>query len=273
MNMNRKQFFPVLLMLLSASGFCGNAAPNERFSPKPVIPRRIEIKAEQTLPIAKGGKALCEVIVPAKSSPMLQYAGSRLAFYLGKMIGSKVAVKTKSSGQCPAFILGPAGAKLANFDLTKLDQDGYIIKTIGNRIVIAGNDDPKANPEQKSGPVWKERGTLYGVYEFLERFGGVRFYFPGDIGTVVPRKPDWKLPQIDIVDRPDMQFRRLSFGKRALGKKNQFLQRNSGKGNPNRNLFSDADEYKVHTELPWPCFSGTGPAFQQNPSGIFCFER
>ena len=99
-----------------------------------------------------------------------------------------------------------------------MDRDGYIIKTIGNKIVIAGVDDPVINPAKGQVPNYNERGTLNGVYEFLERFGGVRFYFPGKYGTVIPRKKDWKIPQINIIDRPDNTYRQIYYGKEALGK-------------------------------------------------------
>ena len=125
---------PVLLMMQDASGISADGA---RFSPYPVIPRRIEIKSETVIPLASGGKAQCEVVIPAKSSPMLRYAGSKLAFYLEKIIGNKVAVTAEPTGKKTAFILGQSGAKLVGFDLKKLDRDGYIIKTIGSRIVIA----------------------------------------------------------------------------------------------------------------------------------------
>ena len=217
---NRTPLLTAALIVLGTSGICADAT---RFNPNPVIPRRIGIKSESAIPLASGGKAQCEVVIPEKSSPMLRYAGSQLAFYLEKIIGGKVAVTAKPSGKKTAFILGPSGAKLAGFDLKKLDRDGYIIKTIGNKIAIAGNDDARGNP-QKNIPQWNERGTLNGVYEFLERFGGVRFYFPGEIGTVVPRKADWKLPEIDIVDRPDNTYRQAYYGHGALGKKTVFYR-------------------------------------------------
>lgn len=224
MRTNAAQLLPFLLILLTVSGICGEAAERDmRFTPDPVSPRKIEVKSEGSLPIASEGKALCEVVIPAKSSSMLQYAGKQLAFYLKKIIGGEVTVRTEPSGNAAAFVLGTEGAKLAGFDLAGLDRDGYIIRTVGNRIVIAGNDDPSANPENpKSIPYMNERGTLNGVYEFLERFGGVRFYFPGEVGTVVPRRPDWQLPQIDIIDRPDETYRRVYYGREALGRKTVF---------------------------------------------------
>ncbi|MBR2434986.1 MAG: hypothetical protein IKB22_05890, partial [Lentisphaeria bacterium] len=192
--MQRKiQFLPLLILcaLLGASETL--RVPEFHF--EPTSPRHIGTGTEPVTPIASKGKALCEVVVPAKSAPMLRFAGSQLAFYLGKITGAKVPVKRKVSGKVTAFILGAKGAELAGFDLSKLDRDGYIIKTIGNKIIIAGVDDPVINPAKGQIPNYNERGTLNGVYEFLERFGGVRFYFPGEYGTVVPRKKDWKIPQ------------------------------------------------------------------------------
>lgn len=195
-----------------------NAAEIPEFHFNPVIPRSIKIGNRSETVLFSNGKAACEIIVPERAAPILRLAGDQLAFYLEKITGAKVPVKSKSSGNAAAFILGAKGAELAGFNLSKLDRDGYIIKTIGNKIIIAGVDDPVINPAKGQIPNYNERGTLNGVYEFLERFGGVRFYFPGEYGTVVPRKKDWKIPQIDIIDRPDNTYRQIYYGKENLGK-------------------------------------------------------
>ena len=210
-----KRFLSVAVIILCLETFCSQI-PHFDFEPR--SPRRIEINTQASIPVAAGGKAVCEIIVPTKSVPMLHFAASQLAFHLEKIIGQKVPVRTKESGKATAFILGPAGAELVGFDLSKLDRDGYIIKTIGNKIIIAGNDDQVINPAKGQIPNYNERGTLNGIFEFLERFGGVRFYFPGEHGTVIPCKKDWKIPQIDIIDRPDNTYRQIYYGKENLGK-------------------------------------------------------
>ena len=222
----RNSFMQRKIKLLPALMLCAILGASEaprvpEFHFEPASPRRIGVGTGPIIPLAAGGKALCEVVVPAKASPMLRFAGSQLAFYLGNIIGGKVAVTTKSSGKNTAFVLGPAGAALAGFDPVKLDRDGYIIKTVGNRIVIAGIDDPSADPAKRI-PHFNERGTLNGVYEFLERFGGVRFYFPGETGTYVPRKKDWSIPRIDIIDRPDNPYRQIYYGQEALGRRTAY---------------------------------------------------
>ena len=118
-------FLPALLVLLSACEFCDEPAQKGPFTTNPVSARRIKVGSRPAIPLAAGGKALCEVVIPEKASPMLRYAGSQLAFYLEKIIGGKVDVTAKPSGTRAAFLLGPAGAELAGFDLTKLDRDGY----------------------------------------------------------------------------------------------------------------------------------------------------
>lgn len=56
-----------------------------------------------------------------------------------------------------------------------------------------------------------ERGTLFGVYDFLERFIGIKFYFPGKIGTVIPKHKNLTIPSMTIVDMPDYQVRKISW--------------------------------------------------------------
>ncbi|NLZ64465.1 MAG: DUF4838 domain-containing protein, partial [Lentisphaerae bacterium] len=72
---------------------------------------------------------------------------------------------------------------------------------------IVGNDSPQLNPQRSAG--WHERGTLNGVYDFLERVGGIKFYFPSEYGIIIPKRKDWSIPEISITDRPDSQYRRL----------------------------------------------------------------
>ena len=184
----------------------GAATDAARFNPKPVSPRYVKVGTEPVHTLAAGGQAQCEIVIPEKACPVEKFAAAELSGYLEKIIGSKVPVTTKPTEGKTSFLLGSAGAPAAGVDLKAIDRDGYVIRSVGEDIVIAGIDDPKGNPAKGAGSY--ERGTLNGVYEFLERFGGVRFYFPGDIGTIVPARPDWKIGSIDLMDRPDNLHRR-----------------------------------------------------------------
>ena len=126
---------------------------------------------------------------------------------MSQITGAKVKVLTAPTGKVPAFIVGDVkAAKAAGIDLAKLDRDGFFIKTFKGNVIIIGNDERSPRALRES---FMQRGTVNGVYDFLERFGGVKFYFPGPMGTIVPVKKNWALPAIDIADRPDSQFRQI----------------------------------------------------------------
>lgn len=165
-----------------------------------VSPRKIEIGSTEKIVLCKDGKAAFEVVKPA--NPAASGAAKELIQRLYQITGKKVKLTAKASGKVPAFYLGscPEAEKLG-LKPEKLDRDGYYIKTDGNRIFITGADGG-------TGTRW-QNATMFGVYDFLERFGGVRWYFPGEIGTIVPVKKNWSLPEIDIIERPDTQCRRI----------------------------------------------------------------
>jgi len=76
------------------------------------------------------------------------------------------------------------------------EEEGYLLKTKGNRIFIGGNSD---------GPYL---GTLYPAYAFLEHLG-CRWYFPGEWGEVVPERKTITVPDLNVESRPDFAVRNI----------------------------------------------------------------
>ena len=183
-----------------------SAAENVRFAPQVRSPRREVLKASEKTILKPGN---FEIVIPPKAAPTAKYAGKLLSDTLGKILSCKVPVVTKGSGKIAIHVGDKALAAQMKLDLNALDRDGFYIRSVGNKILIAGNDDPRANPA--SNPYYVERATLFAAQDFLERFAGVRYYFPGEMGTVIPRKKEIVLPGIDIAERPDMQYRTFYF--------------------------------------------------------------
>ena len=114
----------------------------------------------------------------------------------------KLKVLFRPTGQKKVIYVGSVDKS----EVKKLDRDGFYIRSKGKDIEIAGHVET-GHPKVRS--VSYAKGTRFGVYDFLERFAEVRFYFPGKYGVVVTEKKFLELPEIDITDRPDMQFRSL----------------------------------------------------------------
>ncbi len=192
--MSKKSFFMPLVLLAALSL---SAAPAGRFEPRPQGPRYCKVDGSKSQLLFENGKAGFE-IVHGKSSPALQ-AARELAEVLGKALGVKLELRKQPSGKLPALIVGDeAAAVAAGFDPRAMEWGAFRIKTSGRNIILAGRDEFPYS-----------EGTFYAVDDFLERFVGVRFYFPGDVGTVIPKLKKWVVPAIDLADRPDMQTRTM----------------------------------------------------------------
>ena len=186
----------VLLPLAAAPGY-----PVE-----PVSPRSIKMTRSIIMMIAKG-KVNFQLYVPAKSSKHIKTGAEKFAQYLSEIAGTKIKPVSKLPANKNITVLrygDAAFAKANKVDLGKIDRDGFVMAAYGNQILIAGRDALKASEGE---------GTLYGAQDFLERFAGVRFYFPGKYGTLLPRKKDWSIPGMVIFDRPDSQYRSIYWGK------------------------------------------------------------
>ena len=192
-----KKTIILFILALTLAGTLG-AAEKRLFTPYAISKRVINIGSKPALTLVKDGKVCFEVVRPA--NPVAGRAARELVARLSEITGKKISAVKKASGKVPAFYLGVCPeSKAAGINPEKLDRDGFYIKTVGNKIFITGVDS--------NSPRMKQWATLFGVYDFLERFAGVRYYFPGKIGTIVPEKKNWSIPEIDIAERPDTQFR------------------------------------------------------------------
>ncbi|MBO5724317.1 MAG: hypothetical protein J6S58_05750, partial [Lentisphaeria bacterium] len=184
-----------------------------------------------------------EIVIPRKT-PLLSFAAKELEYFLRKSGNVSCSVVTKPTPGAFALILGDNSfARAAGLDVKKLPSEGFYIRREGRQIFLLGNDAPDANPWKNRWRMWMKRGTLSAVYDFLERFAGVRFFFPGEMGTVVPRKKALELPaKIDITDRPDLITRENYSGHKSKWyEKNKYMGSLTGENlNFLRQRYSDS---------------------------------
>ncbi len=133
------------------------------------------------------------VVLPDAPNVQEEYAAAELAKYLGKALDAKIAILKESDfAGGPAIYVGNT-KKAASRELPPLDEEEFHINAQSDGVVIAGG---------------KYRGTLYGVYEFLECFVGVRFFAP-DCEVVPNRKIITPADSVNMRRKPAFQFRRI----------------------------------------------------------------
>ena len=183
-------------LLLCSAAFLTQGAD---FRPTARSPRSISI-GKQTFHRLSAGNF--EIVCRNPKCSVTRFAAEELAEFLGQTLKCKLPVLLKPTGKKTVIYVGSSDSK----EVKKLDRDGFYIRSKGKDIEIAGHDE-RGNPQRSYSTY--ARGTLFGVYDFLERFADVRFYFPGKYGVVVSPRKTLEIPRLDIVDRPDMQFRTL----------------------------------------------------------------
>ena len=135
-------FFSVLACCMAA--FPLRAAQELPEQVEPRIPRKNEVGAKPLFQMVKEGKVNFEIVVPPDAAPSAKFAGKEAADMLSKAFGTKLKIQKAPSGKCPAIIIGsPSYAARLKVDVSKLDRDGFTIKTFPGGVLIIGRDDPK----------------------------------------------------------------------------------------------------------------------------------
>jgi len=182
---------------------------------------RCTLDAARMISLAEDGKACAEIVVGPKPYPVVEFAARELKTFLDQTTGADFKIVNAHAGETTAIFIGDCEqAKSMGVEAEKLPRDSFVIKSNGKNILIAGRDDKTKDPK-KGIYLWGllyERGTICGVYEFLERFAGTRFFFPGEYGTVTAKTPTLSVPGMDIYEEPDCIIRRVAIHPEETGK-------------------------------------------------------
>ena len=120
-------------------------------------------------------------------------ASTELQSYLKQISGVEIPIVTDAVEAVEKeIVVGKTNREAdGEFDREELGDDGFIIKTVGEKLYLVGGE---------------QRGTLYSVYEFLESYLGCRFY-TADVELV----PELKTVSIEPISEdkqiPVMEYR------------------------------------------------------------------
>jgi hypothetical protein len=143
----------------------------------------------------RGQPAGYAIVRPANASPSQGYAAEELQTFTEQMTGVKLPILTDEAPLPErAILLGDTRHTAALLGgpshVAALGEDGFRLKSCPPHLLILG------------GPA---RGTLYGVYEILGRFGGCRWYTTWH--SVVPCLEAFDVPLLDETQRPAFAMR------------------------------------------------------------------
>ena len=145
-------------------------------------------QAQDVMTIGKSNPV--PIVVAETASPAEEMAASELKAYIAKMTGADCPIAKTSA--TPAIYIGPTTlAREAIPDYDALGREEWVIKTYKGNLILAGG---------------RPRGTLYAVYEYLERLGVV---WPAPAQEYVPSMDSLPIAAIDVRDKPAFMQRAI----------------------------------------------------------------
>ena len=145
-----------------------------------------------------GGKSRYAIVVAKDASQSELTAAEELQEYIYRISGAKLALISEDKaadykryifvGYSPEF-----GEKLG-VERPEDGDEGFTYRSVGNDLWIYGG---------------KQRGTMYGVYSFLENELGVRWYTKSC--TKVPERDTWSFGKLNHSETPAVGIRQMDY--------------------------------------------------------------
>ena len=137
--------------------------------------------------------------------PLLKALVDELVEVVRLCTGATIMIVSEPPGaDQPAIVIGDCEeTRQAGIKADRIPLEGFVVKTAANRIYIVGST--QSLPGGKG-----DDGTAWAVADFLERFVGVRWYWPAQYGgRSVPRRTSLTVPPKHYQDQPVFPYRTM----------------------------------------------------------------
>ncbi len=167
--------------------------------------------------LVENGKAAASIVIPAGATGVERYAAEELRDHIERATGARLSiVETAPAG---ARVLIGRAAAAAGVDASGLTLEHFRVKTAGNALCLAGRD--RGSDPLDLGGV--QPGTLFAVYDFLDRELGVRWLWPGEFGTYAPRRARIAVEGLDRTGGPELVQRKFRTLRTRFRGMNEFV--------------------------------------------------
>jgi hypothetical protein len=154
--------------------------------------------ASNMLQFVENGTTEYHVVLSTSASPSQQFAAAEFCKYFHQCTQNEIPLLIQDTDiPKKSLILGDhplISTLLPDFDLNSLEEEGFAFKTIEEYIIIIGS---------------KTRGTIYGVYSFLEEFFKIKFY-SNDYIVVHPLE-NLTISSLDNNEMPGFKYRIVTY--------------------------------------------------------------
>ncbi len=151
-------------------------------------------------PLVKNGKPVGEFVIAPNDSQAETFATTDVCDWIEKITGARIPIVNKAGDTTGVKVfVGTQFAAAYPDDLERLKgNDGFAVREKDGNVYVFGS---------------RPRGTIYGMYEFLQRNTDLIFSRPhDDFGTVFGKTSDLNLTETDFIEIPVFLNRRFGPG-------------------------------------------------------------
>lgn len=140
----------------------------------------------------KNGKSDYRIVLDRQASPSEKKAAEELQMYIKQISGAELPITDNATAKGRRIFVGfgSAVADITGAQKPEADDEGFTYRTVGKDLLIYGG---------------AQRGSMYGVFSFLEDELGVKWLTPKC--TVVPSMQKYALPRLDRSEKPALALR------------------------------------------------------------------
>ena len=142
--------------------------------------------------LVQSSEAVSRIVVSEEASQGELDAAHELQRYVEKITRARIPILTSFSDSARFSILIGRANEQSTLTLPGLERESYVIRTSGDVLYLCGADDD---------------AVFFAVCTFLERYCDVHWFWPGELGEVVPQRSTLAIPDIDIYEAPDFKWR------------------------------------------------------------------
>ncbi len=150
------------------------------------------------LRLVENGKSTYAIVISHDASPSEVRAATELRRFLGEISGAQLPIRNdgdKINGNLILLGRNTVTERLKlNIPFDQLGPEGFALKTAGKHLVIAGG---------------RQRGTMYGVYTFLEKLG---CRWVARDASRIPKQKTITVARLDETQKPAFEYREVYLG-------------------------------------------------------------
>ncbi len=197
--------------------------------------------------LAQKGRPATTILIAKEPTLAATLAACELQYHIEKITGANLPIRTDADSVQGTRILVGESAETRKLGLASADfaSQEYLIRFLPDTLILMGRDwqDTPANRQeigfdtvlvslQEYRPkihysmatgrtaqpdsdeallelpgLYDDQGTCYAVYDFLERFCGVRWYGPTELNIILPRHATLRVRGQDVRRSPALKYR------------------------------------------------------------------